>query len=56
MVYDLATNGLLAELKSHADSVTNLDWSSDGEFIASSSLDGIVNLWSTQEYLKNGNK
>lgn len=30
----------------------NVDWSLDGQYIASASLDGIVRLWPTQDFIK----
>lgn len=51
-IWDLASNGLLTELKGHKDTVMNVDWSLDGQYIASASLDGIVRLWPTQDFIK----
>lgn len=55
-IWDLSTNSLMTELKAHQDSVINLDWSPDGQFIASSSIDGVVCLWSTQEHINVNNR
>jgi len=30
----------------------NVDWSLDNQYIASASLDGIVRLWPTQDFIK----
>lgn len=51
-VWDLATNALLTELKGHEDTVMNLDWSFDGQYIASGSLDGTIRLWPTHDHIK----
>lgn len=32
----------------------NLDWSHDGQYIASASIDGVVRLWSSQKYINSG--
>jgi len=29
----------------------NVDWSLDGQYIASASIDGIVRLWPTQDFI-----
>jgi len=42
----------LTELKGHKDTVMNVDWSLDGQYIASASLDGIIRLWPTQDFIK----
>lgn len=55
-IWDLATNSLLTELKGHQDTVMNVDWSLDGQYIASASADGIVRLWSTQDNILLSNK
>lgn len=50
-IWDLASNALLTELKGHEDTVMNVDWSLDGQYIASASIDGIVRLWPTQDFI-----
>lgn len=56
MIWDLATDALLNELKGHQATVMNLDWSHDGQYIASGSMDGIVRLWSAKAYINNGSR
>jgi transcription initiation factor TFIID subunit 5 len=50
-IWDLASNALLTELKGHKDTIMNVDWSLDGQYIASASIDGIVRLWPTQDFI-----
>lgn len=50
-IWDLASNALLTELKGHEDTIMNVDWSLDGQYIASASIDGIVRLWPTQDFI-----
>lgn len=56
MIWDLSTDALLNELKGHQENIMNLDWSPDGQFIASGSMDGIVKLWSTKAYVNIGTR
>lgn len=44
-VWDAATGTLVATLTGHSDLVTDVDWSPDGMFLASSSLDGTIRVW-----------
>uniref|UniRef100_A0A0C9R9Q4 Taf5l_1 protein n=1 Tax=Fopius arisanus TaxID=64838 RepID=A0A0C9R9Q4_9HYME len=53
-IWDLATNAILTELKGHQETIMNLDWSPDGQYIASGSADGIVRLWPSNEYINTG--
>lgn len=50
-IWDLASNAVLTELKGHKDTVMHIDWSLDGQYIASASIDGIVRLWPTQDFI-----
>lgn len=50
-IWDLSSNALLTELKGHKDTIMNVDWSLDGQYIASASIDGIVRLWPTQDFV-----
>ncbi|MCL4255180.1 MAG: WD40 repeat domain-containing protein [Anaerolineae bacterium] len=44
-LYDSQTGALLHKLTGHKDSVSSIDFTSDGRFIASSGLDGTVRVW-----------
>lgn len=51
-VWDLASGGMLAELKGHSMPVTALDWSMDSSILASASLDGTVHVWNSSVHFK----
>lgn len=42
---DLQKNAPIGKLAGHADWVVALAWSSDGQFLASASYDGLIKLW-----------
>lgn len=54
LIWDLATDGLVNELKGHDSTIMNLDWSADGQFITSGDTGGTVRLWSAKIATKNG--
>lgn len=54
LIWDLATDGLLNELKGHEGTIMNLDWSPDGQFIVSGDMNGTVRLWSAKVATNNG--
>ncbi|KAG8267062.1 histone H3 acetylation [Homalodisca vitripennis] len=51
-VWDLATGGVLAELKGHSAPITALDWSKDSSTLSSASLDGTVFVWNSALHFK----
>lgn len=55
-VWDLTSNALLTELKGHEETIMNIDWSLDGQYIASGSMDGVVRIWPTQGFINSSNR
>ena len=52
-VWDLAASSVLADFRGHTQPVTAIDWSKDGNTLASSSMDGSVLVWNVGSRLKN---
>jgi WD40 repeat protein len=51
-IWDLATGNVIRALEGHSGSITSCDVSSDGQFIATASVDGTIEIWN----LHTGNK
>lgn len=51
-VWDLASGGVLAELKGHSAPITALHWSRDSNILASASLDGTILVWNSSLHFK----
>jgi len=48
-VWDVTNGEMIMKLDGHADSVTNVKFSSDGTYLATGGMDGQVRIWSVQE-------
>lgn len=44
-VWDIRTKKLLMDLPGHADEVYSVDWSPDGQYVASGSKDRLLKLY-----------
>jgi len=48
-VWDVRNGEMIMKLDGHTDSVTNVEFSSDGKYLATGGMDGQVRIWSVEE-------
>lgn len=48
-VWDVTNGEMIMKLDGHTDSVTNVQFSGDGKFLATGGMDGQVRIWSVEE-------
>lgn len=48
-IWDPASSKKIAVMKGHADKVTSIDWSPNGQILASASLDMSIKLWNSNQ-------
>jgi WD40 repeat protein len=48
-VWDVTNGEMLMKLDGHTDSVTNVEFSSDGKYLATGGMDGQARIWSVEE-------
>lgn len=51
-VWDLRSSTVMGEFKGHSDTVLSLDWSPNGDYLASCGMDNTARLWPMRNIAK----
>jgi energy-coupling factor transporter ATP-binding protein EcfA2 len=51
-LFDLTNNKIIQSLEGQSARITDLKYSDDGKLLASGSMDGSVNIWSTEDFFR----